>query len=429
MFSSALVSEMRFGFARGNFFQTPPNFGSGCPEQLIGLKGAPTDESICGGIPVMDFPGGNLQRIGRTTSVPQFQTPSSYNFRDSFARTHGSHERSSVERCCTFRRGFATSALFWASSILPAASAALERTCPFKAVRQTCCWGSQPVTSKTQTPSSISARKCTSLYAQDDWKVSTRTDTEYGLRYEFARHRASATSNGPISIPAHVITYRRRKVVFLVNLSFTRTTTISLHASDLLMPPSGTVVRGAYGVFYNHTNRQGREGLLGFNYPLSFCATTDRRKRNLKITDAIFRLQDGIPAGFMDPSRVNPATRLQGAGPGPAHATYVQQWNFGIQQELVTNLLLDVAYVGNKGTKLAAFRNLNQRAVSFNSVGQPWRALRPLAGVGLDGDIQFLENLGVSNYHSHASASGKALLQRTVRAGFLHLGQGPDEFS
>ena len=38
--SSTLVSEMRFGFARGNFFQTPPNFGSGCPEQLIGLKGA-----------------------------------------------------------------------------------------------------------------------------------------------------------------------------------------------------------------------------------------------------------------------------------------------------------------------------------------------------------------------------------------------------
>jgi hypothetical protein len=89
--SPAVVSEMRFGFARGNFYQTPPNFGSGCPEKLIGLKGAPTDEAICGGIPVIDFPAGTLQRIGRTTSVPQFQTPRSYDFRDSFARTHGSH--------------------------------------------------------------------------------------------------------------------------------------------------------------------------------------------------------------------------------------------------------------------------------------------------------------------------------------------------
>ena len=72
---------MRFGFARGTSTRLPPNFGSGCPEQLIGLKGAPTDEAICGGIPVIDFPGGNLQRIGRTTSVPQFQTPRSYDFR------------------------------------------------------------------------------------------------------------------------------------------------------------------------------------------------------------------------------------------------------------------------------------------------------------------------------------------------------------
>jgi hypothetical protein len=44
--SPNLVSDFRFGFARGNFFQTPPNFGSGCPEELIGLKGAPTDNNF-----------------------------------------------------------------------------------------------------------------------------------------------------------------------------------------------------------------------------------------------------------------------------------------------------------------------------------------------------------------------------------------------
>ena len=40
---------------------------------------------------------------------------------------------------------------------------------------------------------------------------------------------------------------------------------------------------------------------------------------------------------------------------------YIQQYNFGIQYELMTDLVLDVAYVGNKGTKLNGFRNLNQR--------------------------------------------------------------------
>jgi hypothetical protein len=42
-------------------------------------------------LPVFNFPGGNLQRIGRTTSVPQFQTPRSLNFRESLAYTRGSH--------------------------------------------------------------------------------------------------------------------------------------------------------------------------------------------------------------------------------------------------------------------------------------------------------------------------------------------------
>jgi hypothetical protein len=91
LISPTLLSETRFGYARGDFYQLPPNFGSGCPETLIGLKGAPTDEAICGGLPVFNFPGGTLQRIGRTTSVPQFQTPRSYNLRQSISRNRGAH--------------------------------------------------------------------------------------------------------------------------------------------------------------------------------------------------------------------------------------------------------------------------------------------------------------------------------------------------
>ena len=166
-------------------------------------------------------------------------------------------------------------------------------------------------------------------------------------------------------------------------------------------PMQGTVIRGAYGIFYNHTNRQGREGLLGFNLP--FIVNGDSNiggSNNLKATNAIFRLQDGIPAGFVDVTKVNPATVSRKAQDPDQRTTYVQQWNFGIQRELVTDLLFDVAYVGNKGTKLAAFRNLNQQAVTFNAAGVPSAGARPLAAYNLSGDIQLLENLGISNYHS-----------------------------
>ena len=40
-----------------------------------------------------------------------------------------------------------------------------------------------------------------------------------------------------------------------------------------------TVIRGAYGMFYNHTNRLGREGLLGFNPRSSFCADTQHLRQ------------------------------------------------------------------------------------------------------------------------------------------------------
>ncbi len=39
---------------------------------------------------------------------------------------------------------------------------------------------------------------------------------------------------------------------------------------------------------------------------------------------------------------------------------YIQQWNFGIQQQLGTSRVLEVAYVGSKGTHLIDSRNINQ---------------------------------------------------------------------
>lgn len=45
---------------------------------------------------------------------------------------------------------------------------------------------------------------------------------------------------------------------------------------------------------------------------------------------------------------------------------YVQQWNFGMQWEMAKNTMLDVAYVGSKGTKLTRLINVNQAAWSYS---------------------------------------------------------------
>ncbi|HET8546613.1 MAG TPA: hypothetical protein VFL57_01340, partial [Bryobacteraceae bacterium] len=157
-----------------------------------------------------------------------------------------------------------------------------------------------------------------------------------------------------------------------------------------------------YGVFYNHTNRQGREGLLGFNLP--FVINADKSisgSQTLRSSSAIFRLRDGIPAGLIDIGLINLSTVARKAQDMFQRTPYAQQWNFGIQQGFAMNTALELAYVGNRGLKLPAFRNLNQAPVVFSSEGVPSAGARPLAPLGLNGGtIQYLENIGRSSYHS-----------------------------
>jgi hypothetical protein len=395
-----LISETRFGLAKGDYLQLPPNFGSGCPEELIGLRNAPSDAAICGGLPVFNFPGGISRRIGRTTSVPQFQTPRSYNIREAVSLIAGAHTlkfggelllvRTGVRDVGSLLGNFDFSGRFtgvngrWENAL-----ADLLLGFP----------------SRYQQDSDTTFNLRQNMYfgfVQDDWKLSRNLTLNFGVRYEFAtpsRERDLQWANfDPSSgqyIQAKSGSLRDEALIepdrnnFAPRLGFAWSAT------------SRTVVRGAYGIFYNHTNRMGREGLLGFNPP--FIVLGDRQipgGNALRATDAIFRLQDGIPAGFVDIRQVNLATVARRGQDMYQRTTYVQQYNFGIQQQLAANLLLDLAYVGNRGLKLPAFRNLNPIAYSFNPQGAPVAGLRTLDSLGLRGDIQYLENMGISNYNS-----------------------------
>jgi hypothetical protein len=398
--SPSIVSEARFGFTRGNFFQTPPNFGSGCPEALIGLRNAPTDESICGGLPVVNFPGGNLQRLGRTTSVPQFQTPRSWTIRDAISWIRGAHAIKFGGEYLSLKTGIRdVSALLGAFTFsgrfsgqngsYPGGVSDLLLGFPTRYQQD-----SNTVFNQSQ--------KVYSLYLQDDWKAAANLTINAGVRYEFATPPMERDFQWA-NIDRATNTYFTAKKGSL----FDETT---IHPDfNNVAPRLGfawsatkwTVIRGAYGIFYNHTNRQGREGLLGFNPPFIVLADANIAGSNtLKSTNAIFRLQDGIPAGFVDLSRVNLRTVSRKGQDSFQRSSYVQQWNFGVQQQMVRDVLLEVSYVGNSGRKLAAFRNLNQRPVTFNAQGAPVAGAAPLAGSALEGDIQYLENIGISNYHA-----------------------------
>jgi hypothetical protein len=394
------VSETRFGYALGDYFQRPPNFGTACPAELIGLKNAPTDPSICGGLPTFNFNGAIPRRIGRTTSQPQIQTPRVLNVRESFAWNRGAHAfkfggellnvETSIQDIGSLIGQFDFNGRFTGGNgLYPNAVAELLLGFP----------------NRYQQDSNTQFDVYQHMYfafAQDDWRITRNLTLNLGLRYEFAT-------------PPREMTFKWANFDLAAG-KFISASSGSLYQEALIHPDRNdfaprigfaysatpkTVIRAAYGIFYNHANRLGREGLLGFNLPFIILADANiSGSGNLRSTDALFRLQDGIPAGFVDISRVNQSTVARKAQDPNQRSPYVQQYNFGIQREIAKDLVFDIAYVGNHGVKLPAFRNLNPNTYSFNSQGLVLVGPRELTSLGLNGDIQILENLGRSNYNS-----------------------------
>ena len=236
-------------------------------------------------------------------------------------------------------------------------------------------------------------------FLQDDYRITPKLTANVGLRYEYAtppRERDNQFANfdpatGTMIFATDGDTFERALIHpdrnnFAPRIGFA------------YQPASRWVARGGYGVFYTHTVRQGREGLLGFNPPylVDNLLQTGVTGAAAVASAAPFRLVDGYPSGLLDPTTLSPtiSRRAQDAN---QRTPYIQQYNIGVQYELMPDVVLDVAYVGNKGTKLNGFRNLNQRAVITNADGSQSAGARPYPAFG---DIQWMENRVDSSYNS-----------------------------
>ena len=315
----ALVSETRFGYAMGDYFQLPPNFGIALPGELIGLKNAPTDPSICGGLPVFNFTGNILRRIGRTTSVPQFQTPRSMNVRESIAWTRGDHalrfggellnvdtgirDVSSLLGQFDFNGRFTGFNNVWENSL-----ADLLLGFPSRYQQDSSTTFEHLPTSLLPVPP---GRLESQPQADPEPRPALRVrNTSPGAKIPMGELRPGggkfiSAKSGSLQDEALIKPDRNN---FAPRFGFAYSATPK------------TVVRGAWGIFYNHTNRSGREGLLGFNPPFIFLADAQIAGSGaLRATDALFRLQDGIPTGFVDTPRQSRHRGPQGAGSQPAH--------------------------------------------------------------------------------------------------------------
>jgi hypothetical protein len=221
-------------------------------------------------------------------------------------------------------------------------------------------------------------------YIQDDWKATKRLTLNYGLRYDlnFPRttKRNDQSSFDP-TVPNPGAGGILGGIAFLGS-GPGRTGRNSFANTDYmgLAPRFGlayqvdakTVIRGGYGIFFAPGNATtGLRLSTGFSYGLSVQPTYTSTDQG--VTPAL-NWDNGFPTNFPQPPQFTPqianGSAVNMIGRNDGRVPYVQNWSFGVQRELPSQIVLETVYAGNKGTRLGnGLISLNELNPSYLSLG------------------------------------------------------------
>ena len=221
------------------------------------------------------------------------------------------------------------------------------------------------------------------FFATDTWRVRTDLALALGLRYEYNSPAVDAANRADVYNPA------AGALVQLGQGGFPRSGYNPAYRGfapriGLAYSPGGrdtTVLRAAYGIFYDQSSLAPGEGIY-FSAPYYN-----------------FNVYYPIP-GLVNLSLANPfPSNFPFPYPGSAIALqpnlrtpYVQQWNIGVQRSLGPSRVIEIAYVGSKGTHLVDSRNINQPKPSTNQQN-------PGPNPSFS-EIDIIESQANSTYHS-----------------------------
>jgi hypothetical protein len=243
--------------------------------------------------------------------------------------------------------------------------------------------------------------KVPALFIQDDWKISRTFTLSLGFRYErptptverFNRSIRDFDFGAASPIQAQAMANYARNPIPEVPVSAFRPMGGLTFAGvngrprelwktnqNLFMPRIGfawsvtpkTVFRGGYGIFYDAL------GVVNVNVnQTGFSQSTDMTPSLDNGLTYAASLANPFPGGFVAPlgAAGGLATNLgQGITFFDPNTTssYMQRWQFGVQRQLAANTLVEVSYVGNRGTRLQVTRDLNPVPAQYLSTS-PFR--------------------------------------------------------
>ena len=390
--SGSSLLEVRFGWSYTQGGKNPVALGAPSALDDYGITGLPTDPRVSGGLPTQLING--FSDLGRQATNPQWQYPTVYNPKVNYTRLMGAH---SVKTGYEFQHiqtevqdvnplyGRDQYAGQFTRPTGAAANNIYNLADFMLGLRSTFALSNILVANLRQ--------NMHFAYVQDDYRVNDALTLNLGLRYEYATpwvEKDNILSNWDPNT---------RQMIFARDGSLQDRSTLKpdrnnfaprLGAAWSVLPK--TVVRGGYGVSYVHFHRAGGANVLPINGPQVINAVvvqTNPADPNFR------RTEQGYPAGLTDPSSFNPLASNITYMPEDYRSSRVQSWFASVQREIGENMIVDLAYVGNRADGMLLFANFNQ-AVPNNSAGTiPLQARRPIADWA---DITYSFNGGKSRY-------------------------------
>jgi hypothetical protein len=397
--SPSVLNELRGGFNRDNAHSDPLGLTVGTSlASNYGLTGIPSG-SFAAGIPPINISG--LQRLGTAPWRPQVQVTQVWQLLDTLSWLKGSH---------SMRFGFehrhASNNFLDAQSPQGQITAGSIYTGNSGFGVPDFLLGDVSAASFT-TPTVVHNYKVAyNFFAQDAWRPRQNLTVNYGIRYELfsplLNHQDALSNftpaNGGGFVQATSGDWASRSLIRPDKNDWAPRIGFSYQ------PMERVVLRGGYGIFYQHDVRIGSESVLGENPPFFFDQSLSQ---SFPSATPVFLLRNGFPAGQFGPGILD-LTKLQIRAQDPYQRTsYVGQTSFGPQIQISQTTVLDISYVGNFGRKMNRLRNANQgRITGFTATGTPI-PLFPYANLNtnvntLGGNHAFLElatNDGNTNYN------------------------------
>ena len=389
---NASLLEARFGWSRTRGGKNPPALGSTSAFDEYGITGLPNDPRIAGGLPSQTITG--YTGLGRQATNPQWQYPEVFNPKVNYTTLVG---RQSLKAGYEFQRINTevqdVNPLYgldvYASSFTRPATAAannLYNLADFMlGLRSQYTLSNVLVANLRQ--------NMHFMYFQDDVRMSDRLTLNLGLRYEYATpqwekdniltnwdpdtRKMIQAKDGSIYDRALVDPDRNN---WGPRLGFAYT-----------MTPK-TVLRGGWGVSYVHFNRAGGGNILAINSPQVINAVAVQGNA---LAPTFRTTQEGYPAGFTDPSQFSQLVANITYMPRDYHSSSVQSWHLSVQREIGANMVVDVAYVGNRAEDMLLFANYNQAAPNNAAGTLTLQQRRPIQDWA---DITYAFNGGKSRY-------------------------------